>query len=49
MIKCIHLVEHDSQLPEGGVVIGAQEVDDDEKDLASGVPGMPGYYCFRRH
>lgn len=39
MIKCIRLVEPDSQLPEGSVLISAQDVDEDEKDAVFGTPG----------
>ena len=38
-IKCIRLVEPDSQLPEGSIVVGAQDVDEDEKDAVFGTPG----------
>ena len=38
-IKCIRLVEPNSQLPEGSIIVGAQDVDDDEKDAVFGTPG----------
>ncbi|KIJ68695.1 hypothetical protein HYDPIDRAFT_81586 [Hydnomerulius pinastri MD-312] len=33
-VKCIRLVTPDNQLPEGTIVVGPQDVDEDEKDVA---------------